>query len=91
MADMQRDREKGEEPAVANAAAYANAVTTNMIEIMKHTRDRAARGMYCGGGPDMTKLVEMGFMKSQGKVSWCPDEYFSLTPAGREFMKDKEL
>ena len=51
------------------------------IAIMKHT-DR--NNLYCGGSPDMHKLVEMGFMESAGRKSFVPDEYFRLTSKGRK-------
>lgn len=57
------------------------------LEIMKHARDRAADGLYCGGGPDMDVLVTAGLMESAGHKSFVPDEYFRLTRAGRERLK----
>lgn len=54
------------------------------IEILDHTAHRAAGGRYCGNSPDMQALVAAGLMASCGKVAWCPDEYFRMTPAGRE-------
>lgn len=62
-------------------------LTTNQIEILKHTRDRAANGLFCGGGPDMDALVAAGFMVSAGHKSFVPDEYFKITTAGREELK----
>lgn len=63
-------------------------VTKNQLEIMVHTRDRASGRRFCGGGIDMDKLVKMGLMKSLGRVSFVPDEYFTLTEKGEDFIKD---
>jgi hypothetical protein len=35
----------------------------------------------------MQKLVLMGLMESAGRVSFVPDEYFRLTPSGRDFLR----
>lgn len=53
-------------------------------EIMCHTVERAAGQRYCGSSSDMRDLVNRGLMKSLGKPSWCPDEYFTITDKGRE-------
>lgn len=57
-------------------------LTEEQYEIMKHTATRAANNAYCGDSPDMQDLVQRGLMRSVGKVAWCPDEYFKLTPLG---------
>ena len=57
-------------------------LTHEHVEIMRHTVSRAARRTYCGGGKEMTDLVAEGFMRSLGKVAWCDDEYFTITPSG---------
>lgn len=62
------------------------ALTTEQIAILRHTQHRAAGGRYCGDSPDMQRLVDLGLMRSHGCVSWCPDEYFGITDAGREFV-----
>lgn len=56
-------------------------------EILIHTATRAARGCYCGDSPDMQALVAGGLMKSAGRVSFAPDEYFRLTGAGSEVVR----
>lgn len=52
-------------------------------EILNHTEFNAAGGRYCGDSPEMQELVAAGLMRSLGKVSWCPDEYFQITKEGR--------
>lgn len=66
------------------------ALTTEQISILRHTRDRAAGGRYCGDSPAMQALVAVGLMESLGRVSWVPDEYFGLTAAGRRMLKTIE-
>lgn len=53
-------------------------------EILDHTLHLASRGLFCGDSPAMQELVAAGWMASAGRVSWCPDEYFRITAAGRE-------
>ena len=36
----------------------------------------------------MQELVAAGLMRSLGKVAWCQDEYFTITAAGREAMRE---
>lgn len=55
------------------------------IEIMKHTRDRAPKGCYCGSSKEMQELVEAGLMKSLGRFLGNP--YFTLTDEGRKALK----
>lgn len=62
-------------------------LTPEHIEILKHTRDRAAGGFYCGGGKQMKELVDAGLMVSAGFKSFVPDEYFKLTQKGREALR----
>lgn len=59
-------------------------MTEQQLEIFDHTVQRAARGLFCGDSPAMQELVAAGLMESAGRVAWCPDEYFRITPAGRE-------
>ena len=59
-------------------------------EILKHTVSRAANGMYCGGSPDMQKLVDAGLMEFAGKKAMVPDPYFRITAKGREALKAVE-
>jgi hypothetical protein len=52
-------------------------------EILDHTLHRASGGRYCGDSPAMQRLVAQGLMQSIGFASWCRDEYFGITEAGR--------
>ena len=54
------------------------------IEILKHTTNRAANGLYCGNSPDMQELVKSGLMVSAGFKSFVPDEYFQITKQGKQ-------
>ena len=62
------------------------AITNKQREILDHTAHGAAGGFYCGDSVDMQVLVRMGLMVSMGKKSFCPDEYFALTAAGRKTL-----
>lgn len=62
-------------------------ITDSQLSIMRHTKHRAANGCYCGDSKDMQTLVSLGLMRSLGFVSWCPDEYFGLTDAGRRLLE----
>ena len=66
----------------------APAITREQLGILLHTRDRASAGAFCGDSPDMQELVRLGLMESAGRVSFVPDEYFRLTPAGRDFLRE---
>jgi hypothetical protein len=63
------------------------ALSREQIEILDHTVKRAANEHYCGGGKNMRDLVYMGLMKSLGFKSFVPDEYFTITSAGREALR----
>ena len=52
------------------------------IEILKHTRDRAAGRMFCGGSEDMRALCKEGLMACVGRKSFIPDPYFTITKKG---------
>jgi hypothetical protein len=39
----------------------------------------------------MKALVAAGLMKSCGRASWCPDEYFTITTAGKEALLREKL
>jgi len=67
------------------------ALNREQIAIMQHTSIHAARGYYCGDSPDMQALVAAGLMESAGKPGWCDNEYFSLTPAGHEALKEARI
>ncbi len=62
-------------------------LSSNQVDILDHTAHRAANGVFCGGGKEMTELVSLGLMVSRGKTSFCPDEYFSMTEAGATALK----
>ncbi len=62
-------------------------LTKEHISIMKHTRDRAAGGYYCGDSPQMRELVADGMMYFAGRKSFVPDPYFALTNKGREALR----
>lgn len=62
-------------------------LTKEHIEIMEHTRDRAAQGFYCGDSPAMQELVAAGLMVYAGRKSFVPDPYFQLTGNGREALR----
>jgi len=59
-------------------------LSVEKLEILNHTAHRAANGRYCGDSLDMQRLVTLGLMKSAGRVSFVPDEYFKLTNKGRQ-------
>jgi hypothetical protein len=63
-------------------------LTNEEFEILDHTLHRAARNRYCGDSPAMQKLVNARYMQSLGKAAWCPDEYFTITDAGRAAHDD---
>lgn len=65
-------------------------LTNEQLSILDHTTHRAPRGMFCGGGKDMDFLVSIGLMKSAGRVSWCPDEYFCITTKGAEVLRNSK-
>ena len=56
-------------------------------EILHHTLHRAAGGRYCGGSPDMDRLVELGYMENLGKPEWAVDFYYGITSAGRRALR----
>jgi hypothetical protein len=63
-------------------------ITLEQIAILDHTECRASvRGHYCGDSPAMQGLVALGLMESAGRVSFVPDEYFRLTPAGHALIR----
>ena len=66
-------------------------ITKSQREILEHTTYRTANKMYCGDSEDMQSLVQAGLMRSAGKTGFCPDEFFTVTVAGRSILrKDKE-
>lgn len=67
--------------------SHTIAITVEQRSIMEHTARHAANGLFCGDSPNMQALVTLGLMEYAGKVSWCPDKYFRLTTAGRDFLR----
>lgn len=62
-------------------------MTKEHIDIMEHTRDRAAGGLYCGDSPEMQELVAAGLMTEAGRKSFVPEPYFQLTGKGRVALR----
>lgn len=62
-------------------------LTFDQLNILDHTANRAARGLFCGDSPAMQSLVKAGLMESAGRKSFVPDEYFRLTSKGREALQ----
>lgn len=56
------------------------------LDIMRHTRDRAAGGFYCGDSEAMRELVANDLMQFAGTKPFVPDKYFTLTRKGRSFL-----
>ena len=65
-------------------------LTSNQREILDHTARRAANGNYCGDSEDMQSLVAMGLMEYAGRVPFCSDKFFCLTPLGRKSLRGGE-
>lgn len=68
----------------------APALSAEQRDILHHTIHRAAGGRYCGGGPDMDRLVELGYMEYLGTPGWCPDPFYRITRAGREALRSAD-
>ena len=60
------------------------------IEILKHTKHRAANGLYCGDSPEMTELCNNGLMEYAGRTSFVPDPYYRLTDEGNKILSNIE-
>lgn len=60
-------------------------LTKTQIDILDHTRNRAANNLFCGDSADMQCLIRMGLMYNAGIKSFCPDEFFALTEKGRRY------
>ena len=67
-----------------------NEITKEQTGILEHTRHRAARRLYCGKGEDLDVLCSLGLMKLVGSVSWVPEQYFTITKAGMDFLDNRE-
>lgn len=63
-------------------------LSREQIAIMRHTVRGAAGGYYCGGGPDMDRLVSLGLMEYAGRKSFVPDPYFTITREGRRTLSN---
>lgn len=75
---------------MSNPTKHLVELTQEQWDILDHTANRASRpGQYCGDSEAMQGLVRMGLMRSIGKPSWCPDEFFCLTDAGRKALEDR--
>lgn len=55
--------------------------------ILIHTRERDPDGRHCGDSEAIRRLVALRLMKSLGRGSWIPEEYFRLTTAGNLLLK----
>ncbi len=64
-------------------------ISKEQVEILKHTRDRAANRLYCGDSPDMQELIELGYMRLAGRKSFVPDEYFTISRKGLELISNQ--
>jgi hypothetical protein len=66
-------------------------LTKDQWDILDHTANRASRpGQYCGKPEGMQGLVDLGLMQYLGKASWCPDEFFGITAAGRKALSGRK-
>lgn len=65
-------------------------LTKEQIDILDHTVNRATGSRFCGGGTVMDSLVKLGLMRSIGRVSWCPDEFFTVTDMGIAALKEAQ-
>lgn len=64
-------------------------LSTEEYTILDHTAYRAAGGFYCGNSDAMRSLVNMGLMCSAGHKAFVDDEYFRLTPTGKQALEEK--
>lgn len=63
-------------------------MTKKHLEILEHTYKRAANRHFCGDSEEMKTLCEKGLMKSVGFKSYVPDEYFTITLEGIQFLHE---
>ena len=68
-------------------APYSQPLNSEQRGILYHTLHRAAGGRYCGGSPDMNRLVELGYMQKLGKPEWTVDYYYGITSAGKRALR----
>ena len=57
-------------------------LSREQVEILLHTKHRAANGLYCGDSQDMQGLLQYGLMELAGRAHGVSDPYFRLTAAG---------
>lgn len=65
-----------------------SALDAEQVEILKHANCPESRGQFVGESPEMDGLVERGLMKDIGKPSWCPDTFYEITDAGRDYLQN---
>ena len=58
------------------------------MDILDHTKNRAAGGSFYGDSADMQELVKLGLMYNKGKSAFCSDEIFGMTEAGQKALKE---
>ena len=58
------------------------------VDILDHTANRAANGLYCGDSADMQALVNDGLMEFAGRKSFVPDGYYRMTSKGRAALRE---
>jgi len=75
------------EVCVPCAAPVAELLSLGQLDILMHTGNSAAGGLYCGDSADMQELVRKGLMVSAGRKSFAPDEYFKLTKHGKAVLE----
>jgi hypothetical protein len=61
-------------------------LNNEQMEILKHT-EKSPNSLFCGGSPDMDKLVELGLMTYAGRTGFCPDPYYQITGEGRAALR----
>ena len=61
-------------------------MTREKAAILDHALSHAG-GYYCGDSPEMQELVEDGLMRSAGRKSFVPDEYFCITTKGKAALQ----
>lgn len=61
-------------------------LTNEHISILEHTNYKASGKMYCGDSKEMQELCGMKLMRSLGRKSFVPDEYFTITQKGKEII-----
>lgn len=65
-------------------------LSKKQLEILDHTANRAAQGLYCGGGSDMDELVRLEMMQFAGKKSFVPDPYYRITEKGLQELRESK-